>query len=150
MLLGSFVIAAVLTQLASAIAQQTTTIVVGFPSGANYDIHMRTFAHHLGKHLSGNPTIVPQNMAGAGSLRAANFLYNVAPKDGTTIGKFARGLATQPLAGSPGRPKHREKFSMKRAVLYLLSRFNRSARRTHRPNRSVPKNHPDFGDFESS
>ena len=63
---------------------------------------MRTFARHLGKHLSGNPTIVPQNMAGAGSLRAANFLYNVAPKDGTTIGMFARGLATQPLLDGKG------------------------------------------------
>ena len=111
MLLGSFVIAAVFTQLGSAIAQQTTTIVVGFPSGANYDIHMRTFARHLGKHLSGNPTIVPQNMAGAGSLRAANFLYNVAPKDGTTIGMFARGLATQPLLDGKGIQYDARKFN---------------------------------------
>jgi len=55
---------------------------------------MRTLARHLGKHLPGNPTVIPQNMAGAGSLRAANFLYNAAPKDGFTIGMFARGLAT--------------------------------------------------------
>ena len=116
MLLGSFVIAAVLTQLASAIAQQTTTIVVGFPSGANYDIHMRTFARHLGKHLSGNPTIVPQNMAGAGSLRAANFLYNVAPKDGTTIGMFAKRAGDAAAAGQQGHPVRRAKIQLDRKL----------------------------------
>ena len=72
---------------------------------------MRTFARHLGKHLSGNPTIIPQNMAGAGSLRAANFLYNVAPKDGTTIGMFARGLATQPLLDGKGIQYDARKFN---------------------------------------
>src|SRR5947209_7918684 len=51
---------------------QTTTLVIGYPSGASYDIYGRTFARHLSRHLPGNPTVVPQNMAGAGSLRAAN------------------------------------------------------------------------------
>jgi tripartite-type tricarboxylate transporter receptor subunit TctC len=83
-------------------AAQTTTIIVGYPPGASYDIYMRTFARHLGKHLPGNPSIIAQNMAGAGSLRAANFLFNVAPKDGTTIGMFARGLAMQPLLDATG------------------------------------------------
>jgi tripartite-type tricarboxylate transporter receptor subunit TctC len=92
-------------------AAQTTTIVVGYPPGAGYDIYMRTFARHLGRHLPGNPTIVPQNMAGAGSLRAANFLYNVAPKDGTTIGIFARGLATQPLLDDKGIQYDAQKFN---------------------------------------
>lgn len=92
-------------------AAQTTTIVVGFPPGANYDIHMRTFARHLARHLPGNPTIIPQNMAGAGSLRAANFLYNVAPKDGTTIGMFARGLAMQPLLDDKGIQFDARKFN---------------------------------------
>src|SRR5262245_11095047 len=65
-------------------AQQT--MVVGFSPGATYDIYTRTFARHLGKHLPGKPNVVVQNMAGAGTLRSANFLYNQAPKDGTTIG----------------------------------------------------------------
>jgi tripartite-type tricarboxylate transporter receptor subunit TctC len=90
---------------------QTTTIVVGFPPGGNYDTYMRTFARHLGKHLPGNPSIVPENMAGAGSLRAANFLFNVAPKDGTTIGVFARGLATQPLLDDKGIQFDARKFN---------------------------------------
>jgi tripartite-type tricarboxylate transporter receptor subunit TctC len=63
---------------------------------------MRNIARHLGKHLPGNPNIVAQNMTGAGSLRSANFIYNTAPKDGTTLGVFARGLAMQPLLDNTG------------------------------------------------
>jgi tripartite-type tricarboxylate transporter receptor subunit TctC len=81
---------------------ETVTVVVGYTPGASYDIYMRTFARHLGKHLPGNPSVVPQNMTGAGSLRSANFIYNSAPKDGTTLGVFARGLAMQPLLDSSG------------------------------------------------
>jgi tripartite-type tricarboxylate transporter receptor subunit TctC len=90
---------------------QTTTVVIGYPSGASYDIYARTFARHLGKHLSGNPVVIPQNMAGAGSLRAANFLYNAAPKDGSTIGMFARGLAMQPLLNDQGVQYDARKFN---------------------------------------
>ena len=53
-----------------------------------------------GKHIPGNPNVVPQNMAGAGSLRLANFLYNVAPKDGTVFGMIGRGVPMEPLLGS--------------------------------------------------
>ena len=63
---------------------RTVTIVVGFGVGGGYDIHGRVLARHLGKHIPGNPTVIAQNMVGAGSLRAANFLYSAAPKDGTT------------------------------------------------------------------
>jgi len=92
-------------------AAQNVNLVVGFSPGASYDIYMRTLARHLGKHLPGNPTVVPQNMAGAGSLRAANFLFNAAPKDGTTIGMFARGLAMQPLLDSSGVQYDARKFN---------------------------------------
>ena len=81
---------------------QTVTIVVGYSPGASYDIYMRNFARHLGKHLPGNPNVIAQNMAGAGSLRSANFIFNTAPKDGTTLGVFARGLAMQPLLDKTG------------------------------------------------
>jgi tripartite-type tricarboxylate transporter receptor subunit TctC len=81
---------------------QTVTMVVGYSPGASYDIYMRTFARHLGKHLPGHPNVIAQNMAGAGSLRSANFIYNSAPKDGTTLGVFARGLAMQPLLDNTG------------------------------------------------
>jgi tripartite-type tricarboxylate transporter receptor subunit TctC len=85
----------------SAGAQQTT-IVVGYSAGASYDIYARNFARHLGKHLPGNPSVVVQNMTGAGSLRSANFIFNQAPKDGFTVGVFARGLAMQPLLDPTG------------------------------------------------
>jgi tripartite-type tricarboxylate transporter receptor subunit TctC len=90
---------------------QSVNIVIGYPPGAAYDIYGRTLARHLGKHLPGNPTVVPQNMAGAGSLRAANFLYNAAPKDGSTIGMFARGLAMQPLLDEQGIQFDARKFN---------------------------------------
>jgi tripartite-type tricarboxylate transporter receptor subunit TctC len=83
-------------------AAQTVTMVVGYSPGASYDIYMRNFARHLGKHLPGNPNVIAQNMAGAGSLRSANFIFNTAPKDGNTLGVFARGLAMQPLLDNTG------------------------------------------------
>lgn len=107
---------AVIALIASALAgnsagAQQTTIVVGYSPGATYDIYMRTFARHLGKHLPGKPNVVAQNMAGAGSLRSANFIYNTAPKDGTTLGMFARGLAMQPLLDMTGIQYEARKFN---------------------------------------
>ena len=90
------------TLAASTAEAQPVTVVVGYSPGATYDIYTRTFARHLGKHLPGNPNVIVQNMAGAGSLRSANFLFNQAPKDGTTLGIFARGLAMQPLLDPTG------------------------------------------------
>jgi tripartite-type tricarboxylate transporter receptor subunit TctC len=76
---------------------RSVNLTIGFSVGGGYDLYARHLARYLGKHIPGNPTIVPQNMAGAGSLRAANFLYGVAPKDGTQIGTFSRSIAIQPL-----------------------------------------------------
>ena len=78
---------------------RTVQVVVGFTAGGGYDLYARVFARHLGKHLPGNPSVVPQNMPGAGSLKAANYLYNVAPKDGTVIATFDRGLPMERLLG---------------------------------------------------
>ncbi len=79
---------------------RTVTIIVGYSVGGGYDAHARVLARHLGKHIPGNPSVVVQNMPGAGSLRATNFLYNAAPKDGATLGVFARGMAMEPLIGT--------------------------------------------------
>jgi tripartite-type tricarboxylate transporter receptor subunit TctC len=79
---------------------RTITVVVGYSSGGGYDTYARVLARHMGKHLPGNPTFVVQNMPGAGSLRSANYLFNVAPKDGTTIGLFSRGMPMEPLIGA--------------------------------------------------
>jgi tripartite-type tricarboxylate transporter receptor subunit TctC len=78
---------------------RTITVLIGYSVGGGYDTHARVLAHHLGKHIPGNPAIVTQNMPGAGSLRAANYIYNAAAKDGTTLGVFARGMAMEPLIG---------------------------------------------------
>ncbi len=71
---------------------RTITLIVGYGPGGGYDLFARLMARHLGRHIPGNPTVVVQNMPGAGSLRATNFLYAVAPRDGTTIGSFARDM----------------------------------------------------------
>src|SRR5215510_9885005 len=78
---------------------KTVQLLIGYTVGGNYDLSGRLVARHIGKHIPGNPTVVPQTMAGAGSLRLANLLYNVAPKDGTTFGMIGRGMPMEPLIG---------------------------------------------------
>ena len=68
-------------------------VVIGSSAGDGIDVLVRTVARHLGKHLPGNPTFIPQNMPGAGSRVAANWLYNVAPQDGTAIGNITANSA---------------------------------------------------------
>ena len=68
-------------------------LIVSYGPGGGYDVYARVLARHIGRHIPGNPSIVVQNMPGAGSLRGANYLYNVAPKDGTVFGTFARNMA---------------------------------------------------------
>ena len=79
---------------------RTVQLLIGYTVGGNYDLTARVLARHIGRHIPGNPNVVPQNMAGAGSLRLANFLYNVAPKDGSAFGIIGRGVPMEPLLGS--------------------------------------------------
>ncbi len=80
-------------------AGKTIDMLIGFSSGGGYDLYARTLARYLGRHIPGNPQVLPQNMPGAGSLKLANYLYNVAPKDGTALGHFAPGVLSEPLLG---------------------------------------------------
>jgi hypothetical protein len=73
------------------------SIIIGSTAGGGYDAYARLLARHIGAHLSGNPTIVPKNMPGAGGLAVANYLYNKAPKDGTEIGIVQNGVAFEKL-----------------------------------------------------
>lgn len=82
--------------------RQQVRVVTGFAPGATNDLYGRLVARHIGRHLPGNPTVVPVNMPGAGSLRAANYIYNVAPKDGTVFGLMASTLINEELLGNPG------------------------------------------------
>ncbi len=79
---------------------KTVNLLIGFSVGGGYDLYARHLARFMGKHIPGKPTIVPQNMAGAGSLRAASFLYSAAPKDGTAFGTFSRTTGINPLLES--------------------------------------------------
>ena len=79
---------------------KTIYLIVGFTPGGGYDTTARVLAPHLRRHIPGNPSIVVQNMDGAGSLKATNHLFNVAPKDGTVIGTFSRGMPAEPLMGN--------------------------------------------------
>ena len=76
------------------------TIVVGFTPGGTYDLTARLYARHIGRYLPGKPSVLVQNMPGAGSLVAAANLYNVAPKDGTTLGVVGGGTVIEPLVGT--------------------------------------------------
>jgi tripartite-type tricarboxylate transporter receptor subunit TctC len=86
-------------------------LYVGYSVGGAYDLYARVIARHLGKHIPGNPTIVPRNMEGAGSLRLANWIYNVGPKDGTALATIGRGTAFDPLLGSKGAQFRADRFT---------------------------------------
>jgi tripartite-type tricarboxylate transporter receptor subunit TctC len=75
------------------------SMIIGYNVGGGYDIYARIFAKYFAKQIPGQPNIVPQNMGGAGSRRAASYLETVAAKDGSVIGLVSRDLATEPLLG---------------------------------------------------
>lgn len=76
-------------------------LYVGSSAGGGYDTYARLIARRFGHHVPGNPSIVVQNMPGAGSNKLAGFMYSVAPKDGTAIGAIFSGAILQPLVGDP-------------------------------------------------
>src|SRR5215510_5441763 len=75
-------------------------LIVGYGPGGGYDIYARLLARHFGRFVPGTPNVIVQNMPGAGSLRAVNYLYNVAPKDGSAIAMFSRNMPLIGLLGS--------------------------------------------------
>jgi len=78
---------------------QQMTVLVGYGPGGGYDTYARLVARHFSRNMAGNPAVIVQNMPGAGSLRATNFLYNNAPKDGTMFGTFARNMPLLSVLG---------------------------------------------------
>src|ERR1700720_4115316 len=78
---------------------KTIQIYVGYGAGGGYDAYARLIARHLGRHIPGQPAVVVQNMPGAGSLRAANYIFNRAPKDGTAFATFGRNMIMLGLLG---------------------------------------------------
>jgi tripartite-type tricarboxylate transporter receptor subunit TctC len=86
-------------------------LIVGAASGGGYDLQGRLLARHIGKHIPGNPTVIVQNMPGAGSLQATNHLYNLAAKDGTTFGLIQRDMLVAKAMNAPGVRFEIEKFN---------------------------------------
>jgi tripartite-type tricarboxylate transporter receptor subunit TctC len=107
---GHFAAAAVVFAVAVPSAVQAQSIeefyrgkqlnmVIGYPTGGSNDIYARAVARHIGKHIPGNPTVIPRNMPGGGSLVAANHVFNIAPKDGTTLSLIAPTIPLEERLG---------------------------------------------------
>jgi tripartite-type tricarboxylate transporter receptor subunit TctC len=79
---------------------KTVDLYIAYSSGGGYDQYARLLARHIGRHIPGNPRVVPHNMPGAGGMRAANWLQSAAPKDGTVFGATSRAMAFEPLLGN--------------------------------------------------
>jgi tripartite-type tricarboxylate transporter receptor subunit TctC len=80
---------------------KSINMLIGYSAGGGYDLYARMVSRYMGRHIPGAPTFVPQNMPGAGSLKVVNYLYQVAPRDGTAIGTFGRSLPLYPLLIAP-------------------------------------------------
>src|SRR5215471_12015515 len=92
-------------------ARRTVTIIIGYTAGGSYDLYGRLVARHLGKHVPGQPTVIAQNMPGAGSLKAANYLYELAPKDGTALGVIVESAALEQALENPAVQYDASKFT---------------------------------------
>ena len=105
--LGALALFAVLTSAAAAEPEadffktHPVTVYIGYAPGGGYDLQCRIFATYFARHLPGHPAVVAKNQPGAGSLRLANELYNVLPKDGTAVGMIGEALVLQQALGAP-------------------------------------------------
>jgi len=81
---------------------RTVSIIIGYSVGGGYDTYARLLSRFIGNHIPGKPNVVAQNMPGAGSIKAANYLFSVAPKDGTQFGTFGRAVPVAPLLNVAG------------------------------------------------
>lgn len=92
-------------------AGKTITHYIGFGAGGGYDAYARLVTRHLGKYIPGNPQIVPKNMPGAGGAKAANYLTEVAPKDGTALGALAEAVALEQILSTKAPRYDAAKFN---------------------------------------
>ena len=92
-------------------AGKTLELIVGYPPGGSNDVYGRAVARHIGRHIPGSPQVVFRNMPGAGSILAANHIYNMAPKDGTVLGLLAATNVLDERLGAPGVKFETAKFS---------------------------------------
>ena len=107
--------ASVAAQPVEHFARKTITVIIGYTAGGSYDLYGRMIARHLGRHIPGAPTVIAQNMPGAGSLKAANYLYEVAPKDGTALGVIVKFAALEQALANPAVQYDAAKFTISAA-----------------------------------
>ena len=100
---------------------ETISIVMGYPPGGAPDAYFRVLARHYGRHIPGHPAVVARNMQGAGGLRAANFLYNAAARNGTELANFGPSAAMEPLLGNDQAKFDAAKFSWIGSITQELS-----------------------------
>ena len=96
---------------------KTISVYIGFSAGGTYDYFGRLLTRHLAKHIPGNPNVVAVAMPGAGSLTLANYMFRIAPRDGTALGIASQTLAIDQTLGAPG-------------ILYKANEFNWIGRAT--------------------
>jgi tripartite-type tricarboxylate transporter receptor subunit TctC len=92
-------------------SHKTITLIAGFPPGGGYDTYVRILSRYYGRFIPGQPSVVPANMPGAGSMTAANRIYNDQPNDGTVLGMFASSVVMEPLLGDKAALFDPTKFS---------------------------------------
>src|SRR5262245_50872417 len=90
---------------------KTVSVVIGYPAGGGFDATARLLIRHMPRHLPGNPTMIAKNVPGAGSLRAANYLFGIAPKDGTEFGIIGPAVPFGPLFSRDGVSFEATKFN---------------------------------------
>src|SRR5436190_14371094 len=78
---------------------RSISLVIGYSAGSGYDLYARLLGRFMGKYIPGNPTFIPQNMPGAGSVKAAMYVYGVAPRDGSVVATIGRSVPLEPLLG---------------------------------------------------
>jgi tripartite-type tricarboxylate transporter receptor subunit TctC len=87
-------------------AGRQVTLIIGSAPGGGYDVYARAVARHIGRFIPGKPSVVVQNMEGAGSRRAGNYIFSAAPKDGSTFGGLFPGAIMEPLLGNPNNVRY--------------------------------------------
>lgn len=110
-LTGLGIASAVADPVADFYSHKTLTLIAGFPPGGGYDTYVRVLARHYGRFIPGNPSVVPANLPGAGSMNAANHIFNEEPNDGTVLGMFASSVVMEPLLGDKAARFDPAKFS---------------------------------------
>ena len=114
---------------------KTVTLVASFEAGGPYDFYSRLVARYIGPHLPGSPNVIVQNMPGAGGLRGANFMFNVAPRDGTVMGVVSQTIAVGQALAAPRASPMTHASSTGSAASTPMSRWSTAGSVRHQEHR---------------